>query len=184
MTPWQRFVFTCIFQKQKEANELLTKSDHTCGKKNGTWNMANKEFLGKSLPIPQNRMSGFKLAKDIDCPVSAGNATWELLGKSADSRETRGGLINIKISTFDAKEAQGKSYIGSTFHFSLIWNFPPDSCSKLLFVVLNDSVRFGQSKKGGVYRKVRDKLSNGMPYWVKNNEGIWFKGRKKELIEI
>ena len=126
MTPWQRFVFTCIFQKQKEANELLTKSDHTCGKKNGTWNMANKEFLGKSLPIPQKRMSGFKLAKDIDCPVSAGNATWELLGKSADSRETRGGLINIKISTFDAKEAQGKSYMYrqcfsmKSFHFSLI----------------------------------------------------------------
>ena len=77
--------------------------------------MANKEFLGKSLPIPG--MSGFKLAKDIDCPVSAGNATWELLGKSADSRETRGGLINIKISTFDAKEAQGKSYtVGHEFY--------------------------------------------------------------------
>ena len=82
--------------------------------------MANKKFLGKSLPIPQIRMSGFKLAKDIDCPVSAVNATWELLGKSADSREARGIGFNIKISTFDAKEAQGKSYIGSTFHFNLI----------------------------------------------------------------
>ena len=125
-------------KKQKEANKLLTKSDHTCGKKDGAWNMANKKFLGKSLPIPKIRMSGFKLAKDIDCPVSAVNATWELLGKSADSREARGigfNAFNIKISTFDAKEAQGKSCIGSSFHFSLIvtiLNFPqipaPNCC--------------------------------------------------------
>ena len=86
----------------------MTKCDHNCGKKDGAWNMANKKLLGKSLPSPQIGASGFQLAKDIDCPVSAGNATWELLGKSAESREARGGLINIKISTFDAKEAQGK----------------------------------------------------------------------------
>ena len=113
MTLDNKLFLHAFSKKQKEANKLLTKSDHTCGKKDGAWNMANKKFLGKSLPIPKIRMSGFKLAKDIDCPVSAVNATWELLGKSADSREARGigfNGLNIKISTFDAKEAQGKSY--------------------------------------------------------------------------